>query len=371
MPSLKEVAQLANVSVTTASRVLNDTGPSSGFSKNCAEKVRQAAQRLGYVRNYHAGSLRVGKAGAIGFAFEFGMGQRRIQDPRQSMLGNDYWSRIIGGVAFGARQGDYQLNLIGPTSRHGGIDLAFRHLHEKRVDGLIVPAQVRKELWGPLLERSHAPVVLVGHRQATIAPVVDYDDQAAVEQVVDHLAELGHRHVLWFGPQFADEADTAARRARAFASAAFQRGMTGSIERFDRDQMYPISASEDIDYAQRGMADVLANSPHRFSAVVCYNDHTALGVYRAAYEAGLTIPGDLSVVGFDDFVAEHAWPPMTTASHQCVTMGRRAVELLVRMIDQPETRRQLAGHYEQVTPQLVVRQSTAPPSQSQPHSDRP
>ncbi len=363
MPSLKEVAQLANVSVTTASRVLNDTGPSSGFSKSCAQKVRQAAERLGYVRNYHAGSLRVGKAGAIGFAFEFGMGKRRIEDPRQSMLGNDYWSRIIGGVAFGARQSDYQLNLIGPTSKHGGIDLAFRHLHERRVDGLVVPAQVRKDLWAPLLERSHAPVVLVGHREPTIAPVIDYDDRAAVAQVVEHLAELGHREVLWFGPKVADESDTAARRARAFASAAFEAGLSGSVQRFERDEQYPISTSEDIKYAHRSMTRVLVNPSRRFTAVVCYNDHTALGVYRAAYEAGLTIPGDLSVVGFEDFVAEHAWPPMTTASHQCVTMGRRAVELLVRMIEQPETRRQLAGHYEQVTPQLVIRQSTAPPSE--------
>jgi LacI family transcriptional regulator len=345
--------------VTTASRVLNDTGPSSGFSATCADRVRQAAERLGYVRNYHAGSLRSGQAQAIGFAFEFGIGRIASSDAKQSMLGNDYWSRIIGGVAFEARNAGYQLNLVGPTREEGGLDLAFRHLRERRIDGLVVPAQVRKELWRPLLNRSDSPVVLVGHREATLVPVVDYNDVEAIEHAVAHLADLGHRHVLWFGPPSEPDSDTADRRAKAFAYAALDAGLQGSVERFARDESYP-DPPRTIEYAHAGMSRILSQ-PRQFTAVVCYNDHTALGVYRAAYEAGLSIPRDLSVVGFDDFVADHAWPPMTTVSHQCVTMGRRATELLLEMIEEPRKRQALCGHYEQVKPELMLRESTAPP----------
>lgn len=359
MPTLKEVANLAKVSVTTASRVLNETGPANGYSSACATRVRKAAQRLGYVRNYHAGSLRGGRAMTIGFAFEFGVRNDAFQDVKQSMLGNDYWSRIIGGVAFAARQQGYQLNLIGPTQADCGLDLAFGHLREKRIDGLVVPAQVRQELWRPLLDQVSAPVVVVGHRESTIVPVVDYDDEAAIKAVVEHLAQLGHRRVLWFGPAGESDFETPDRRAGIFGMAAFEAGLTGAVHRYTRDEDYP-DFSEVIRYAHRGMRELLAK-PRDYTAVVCYNDHTALGVCRAAMEAGLRIPDDLSIVGFDDFVADHVWPPLTTVSHQCQAMGQRATELLLRMIGSEEQRRELCGHYEQVTPKLVVRKSTGAP----------
>jgi DNA-binding LacI/PurR family transcriptional regulator len=322
--------------------------------------VRKAADRLGYVRNYHAGSLRSGRAHAVGFAFEFGIGRAAPADLKQSMLGNDYWSRIIGGVAFEARNAGYQLNLVGPTPEDGGLDLAFRHLRERRIDGLVVPAQVRKELWRPLLNQSDSPVVLVGHREATVVPVVDYDDAGAIEKAVAHLAGLGHQHVLWYGPPSEPDADTADRRAKAFAYAALNAGLHGSVERFTRDELYP-DPPRTIEYAHAGMRQMLREA-RQFTAVVCYNDHTALGVYRAAYEHGLSIPRDLSVVGFDDFVADHAWPPMTTVSHQCSAMGRRAAQLLLEMVENPDRRHALCGHYEQVKPELVLRQSTGPPA---------
>jgi LacI family transcriptional regulator len=359
MPTLKEVAQLAKVSVTTASRVLNDTGPANGFSAACAARVKDAAKQLGYVRNYHAGSLRAGKALAVGFAFEFGARAQAVDDPRQSMLGNDYWSRVIGGVAFAARQSGYQLNLIGPTHAECGLELAFRHLRERRIDGLVVPAQVRQELWRPLLESADSPVIVVGHREPTLVPVVDYDEPAAVDALVTHLAELGHRSVLWFGPEPEEGMESHLRRPDLFARSAFHAGIAGRIERFGRDVDYP-HPDLTIDYAYQAARDLL-QGPRDFTAVVCYNDHVAIGLCRAAHEAGLDLPADLSVVGFDNFVAAHAWPPLTTVSHQCETMGQRTFELLEKMIADGQTRRDLCGHCETVTPRLVVRQSTAPP----------
>ena len=360
MSSLREVAELANVSVATASRVLNRTGSSSRFSDQCALRVREAAEHLGYIRNYHASSLRAGRSQFLGFAYEFGPDPCKQADPQDMLLGNDYWGRIIGGVAYGARKADYQLTMIGPSTQENVLDLAFRYLKEKRIDGLVVPSQARQELLRPLVGQSDVPVVIVGHAQPTVVPVVDYDDEAAVRQCVDHLIELGHRRILRFGPESPPDSQTPDLRARAFAAAACELGVVGKIERYVTDIPYP-HPHRILEFAHQRFAKILDASCNA-TAVVCYNDHTAVGVYRAVLERGLRIPTDMSVVGFDDFISNYMHPALTSVSHRCEAMGMRAAELLLSMIDGKNKQAQHVGFRDVLTPELVIRQSTAPPA---------
>ena len=365
MATLREVANLAQVSIATASRVLNSTGSSSRYSDDCAQRVRQAAEELGYTRNYHAGSLRAGRANFLGFAYEFLPLSPECRPEDDLMAGNEYWGRIISGLSHGARLADYQLSIIGPTRGEGALELAFRYLRERRIDGLVVPAEVRRELWAPLLAGSASPVVLVGHAEATVVPVVDYDSGAAIAQAVEHLASLGHRRVLWYGPVAPPgHTPTSDIRAEQFAAAAFRAGISGGVERYVLDPPFP-PPREIVSQAARQFAPLL--TPDRaFTAVICYNDHTALGLYRAAHAAGLRIPQDLSVIGFDDFLAEYATPPMTTIAHCCGEMGVRAADLLLEMIGDSARREALRGSRSVVAPELIVRESTARPPRETP-----
>ena len=130
--------------------------------------------------------------------------------------------------------------------------------------------------------------------------------------------------------------------------------MCGSLCRFK------ITKGDHIADACEALSGYLSGKRH-FTAVVCFNDLVAVGVYKALYMAGLKVPQDVSVIGFDDNHCEFTCPPLTTVDHMLFEMGQRGVSLLLEMTRDEKAISSLCGCRQLITPRLVIRESTAPP----------
>jgi DNA-binding LacI/PurR family transcriptional regulator len=350
VPNLQDVARRAGVSVSTASRVLSGGKGVERISEDCVRRVRAAARAIGYRANYHARSLQTGRAEAIGILL-------RHSDAAGPLAG--YMTAVLSSVDASARAAGYHCVTIGPSADHNEVQNGLRYLEEGRIDGLIVPEDVGRDEDLTSLEQSRRPVVLLDTWRETQLPVVATDAAVGIRAAVAHLAELGHRRLLWVGLRV-DCHHAAGERRDAFHAAAGAAGLQG-------DEVLlapPSSRAEDL-AAEVALAHdevmAFAASARLPTGVVCFHDIVALGVYAAANELRLRVPADLSVVGFDDILAVTAYPAMTTVSHMLRETAQLAVRHILEMAGDADAWAALRGIRDLVPARLVVRASTAPP----------
>lgn len=350
--TLSDVAKAAGVSIATASMVLNPTERTAKVSDERTALVKAAAERLGYVANYHARAMHLGRAETLGFALDYGVaGQQADDEP----MGVGYFHHLTMGIETETHFVGYNLALIGPGVEERAVDRGVHQLQQRRLDALIVPAVLSSVRLHKLIgEQPDLPIVLIEHDGASAFPVVHYDEAAGVRTAVEHLASLGHRELLWLGP--ADPGPLA--RAGMFDQAVRGAGVAGSQLTFSIPEPR-YHRSSIINGATAALTQRL-RQPRTFTGIVCYNDFTAVGAYAALLSAGISIPRQMSVVGFDDFFAAYVHPRLTTVSHMLVQMGRRAAELALEMADGPAARARLKGYRDVLVPELVRRDSTAP-----------
>jgi len=201
MPSLKDVAELANVSVATASKVLNTGSEIERISLGCQQRVREAANQVGYVPNYHAQSIQRRRSFTLGAVLDVGNpGDSSITS---SWLGNTYWGALVAGIESHVHNTGYLLTVVGP-----GIDgeraptRAAQMLRQNRLDGLVVFGEVihRDEQIAAVSALPEAPIVTTHYRGTSLLPNVSFAEKTGVAMAVQHLAELGHKRALWLGP---------------------------------------------------------------------------------------------------------------------------------------------------------------------------
>ena len=295
--TMREVARQAGVSVATVSRVLNASGP---VGEGTRQRILQTAGRLRYVPNGTARNLKASATATVGVL---------LPD-----LYGDFYSEVIRGVEGAARAARYHTLL---ASVHDGPDELTAALRTMagRVDGLVV---MSPDIEGDVLRAglpAGLPVVVLGGAVAGHGSVA-IDDAAGAEAMTRHLLGLGHRRVaLVSGPP--GNADARARRAgydRALAEAG--RGASPALV---LDGAFTEASGYDA------VAAFLALSP-RPTALFCANDAMAIGALRALREAGLDVPGDVAVAGFDDVpVARYVTPALTTVHVPIDEMGAHAV----------------------------------------------
>ncbi len=350
MATVRDVASAAKVSVCSASKVLNDCWREARISADCAQRVRDAARALRYIPNHHAQALPRGYSSAVGLV--------RVQGNREA--GGEFNDALIAGVDSYLLSVRHDLIFIGETAGTAAIANGVDCLQRRKVDALVVLAFIQPPGGDPQLAASDGSIVMAFRHGPTPHPTVDIDCAPGIDDGVRLLVEQGHRSIAWFAPEAGGAADDASRMRRsAFMGAAARHGARvvevplpagsmGDGKRAARD-----AAREH--FARRLAAGVA------FSAVMCFNDACAIGVYQAAYDRGVRIPRDLSVIGFDDLHAEMAVPRLTTVSHMLQEVGQRAGELAVGMARDAALRSRLRGHRELIPSRLVVRESTAPP----------
>ena len=329
-PVLKDVARLAGVSHITVSRVANQA---PNVHPTTRERVLQAMTELGYRPNLAARALVTRRSHTLGVIAVKGT----LFGPASTLL----------SIEQAAHARNYYLSVVSLTDlTPGALVEALNRLAKQGVEGLVVMAPRRAAIEALQQVPPGLPVVTVegGGAPGTAAVLVDQAGGAAA--VTRHLIEAGHRHVLHLaGPSDWLEAQA---RQDGWRSACREAGL-----RTPRPLRGDWSPRSGYRAARR-----LLGRLETFTAVFAANDQMALGALRAFAEAGVRVPEDVSVAGFDDIPeAEFLHPPLTTVRQDFATVGRRCVELLTGAIERRD------GHAETVfvPARLHVRSSTGPP----------
>jgi DNA-binding LacI/PurR family transcriptional regulator len=324
---LRDIAKLAGVSHQTVSRVLND---SPNTSEATRAKVLKVVEEHNYRRSRVARALATSRHQRIGVVVE-GVGQT---GPASTL-------RSIESAAF-AR--DYTVSTL---SVGDGLTVAeaSEHLMDHGVDGLIVIAP-RVVTVHRLLDRDLAlPYVVVNAETPEAASTVSVDQFDGARQAVAHLMDAGHRVIM----HVAGPLDWADARAR-------ERGWRDTLVAAGAPVVEPVGGDWTPDSGYAAVARVLAQKD--CTAVFVANDQMALGLIHGLHDAGVRVPQDLSVVGFDDLPeAAHFLPPLTTIRQDFAALGSSAVGSLLDQVEHPG--REIPGV--RVRPRLVVRSSTARP----------
>jgi LacI family transcriptional regulator len=333
--SLKELAAHLSLSPTALSIVLNDTPAASTIPQETKDRIFEAAAKFKYRPNYFARSLRAQRS------FTFGVIVPELSD--------GYSAMVLNGVeAALSKKGFFYLT----ASHLHREDLLEHHpkmLLERQVEGIIAVDT-------PIRFQTNLPVVSVsGHDEIKGVTNVVLNHRHAAELSVGHLFTLGHRRIAFIkGQDFSSDTKV---RWETTTEAAQKRGI-----KLDTDLIAQLEGdipSPEIGYiaAQK----ILANKKS-FTALFAFNDISAIGAIRALQEAGLRVPEDVSVLGFDDvYAAEFHNPALTTIRQPLFEMGNLAAQtLLERVAKNQENHDAKIPETLTVEPKLIVRRSTAP-----------
>ncbi len=331
-PTQADVARQAGVSQTTVSLVLNNAV--IGIPPETRQRVLDVAQDLGYVPDRAARSLRTNKSYTIASI---------IPD-----ITNPFYPALERGIQDQANAQGYDLIIYNTDGEPDKEQKALHSALQSRVDGIVVTLfhhGVHSLM--PLIEQNIAIVRLEPQYKAPGAYPIDnlyLNNAAASQELVTHLIERGHRRI----GLLAGAVGPGEMRVEGYRQAL-------AAHQIDPDErlIHRVAFTEEGGYA--GMQRLLASSP-RPSAVFAANDMMALGAMMAIHEAGLRVPEDVAVAGFDDIPAARLVnPPLTTVTQFQVEWGRRAAELLLERINglAPPHGRTFAMPY-----QVIIRRST-------------
>jgi LacI family transcriptional regulator len=337
-PTQLDVARAAGVSRATVSYVVNgltDSGVS--ISPETHERVLRAIRELGYQPDARAQSLRSGgTTNTIGLL---------LPD-----MHNPYYWKIASSVEREAQRAGFDLVLFSTALDAEREEYTLRALSRRRVDGLIMnltaPSRISETL--TMLARRRNPLVTLGMAFPNIDAVLNrpgYREHA--RQLMHHLFALGHQRIGLIYGVVNPEIDGG--RLAAYENALREVGLPMDDALVDR-----CGATLEDGY---GAAHRLLQQPMRPTALIMINDLLAIGALRAIHEAGLRVPDDISLVGFDDIdMAAYLNPPLTTVKFDADTVGREAVRLILQRIQEPEREAEQVS----IPTQVLLRASTGP-----------
>jgi DNA-binding LacI/PurR family transcriptional regulator len=328
-PSMADVARLAGVSSQTVSRVSNGR---SNVDDRTRERVITAMQALGYRPNGAARSLKSGRFHSIGVIMT-----------TLETFGNQH---TLDAIAKEAARADYSVTLM-PISDPSLTRLsgAYRRLSGQAVDGVVIILEAHLLDQAELILPPGIPVVVIDSDAGPGYTVVDTDQAQGARQATEHLLGLGHRQVWHIaGPQ---SSFSAAHRVESWQRTLASAGLTPPVV-LRGDWSTGSGYRHGLALGQRADA----------TAIFAANDQMALGVMRAMHELGRDIPGEVSIVGFDDMKeARSFWPPLTTIRQDLGAVGRLSIQKLLGKVSGADT-----GNSKTLVPtELIVRASTARP----------
>jgi LacI family transcriptional regulator len=329
--TIRQIAELAGVSIATVSRVLNGRGDVSDETRDLVTRV---IRENGYTANRSARGLSGGRTGLVGVLVP--------------LVFPAYFSAIVAGAAEALSQRDLQIVLSPTGHEHDREVSVIDRLHGLTDGALIILPEESSEELVRLLDG--------GYRFVVLDPLMPLDERipsvsaahtSGADQAMTHLLALGHRRIAQINGPSGWVATEDRRRGYRGALAA-----AGILP----DPALEIEAEPEIGPG-RDAALYLLDLPDPPTAIFAFNDNIAIGAIQAARERGVRVPDDLSIVGFDDVeYAAIVTPALTTVRQPLAEMGRTAVSLLNRLLD---------GHgvetlHVELATRLVVRDSTAP-----------
>lgn len=331
-PSVKDVAQRAQVSLGTVSNVLNRPDRVSAGTR---ERVERAMVDLGFVLNDSARQLRMGRSNTFAYV---------MLDAT-----NPFFTDVARGIELAAENADLSLFLCNSDGRDARERAHLAHLQQQRVDGILI-TPVDPE--SPELARITAqgtPLVIVDRANTTGAFCsVTVDDRLGGRMAIEHLVDRGHMRVAYVGGPIA--IGQVRERWEGARAAWDEAGLAES------DLVHVETETLSVEEG-RVAGERLAGLPRRSrpSAVFCANDLVALGLLQQVVSTGQRVPDDLAIVGYDDIAfAASAAVPLTSVRQPRQSLGRTAAELLIDEVNNSEHQHQQV----EFTPELIARTST-------------
>jgi LacI family transcriptional regulator len=330
----EDVARRAKVSVAVVSYVVNN-GPRP-VSAETRARVEKAIEELWYYPNQVARSLRLQQSSTVGLMLP--------------NLTNMVYAEMAAGVERLCSLADY-LVLVGYSERNLTKEKNFiKTLRAKQVDGVVMLPSQDPALLVQSLQQRHIPVVVIEHLVPGIH-CVTLEHLKGGLLAAEHLLRLGHRRIGYIRRPPASVSTLSADRFNGYCQALESAGIP-----FEPSLV--IKSEAGLEGGYQAMQQLLA-LPDPPTAVCAHNDILALGAIHAIRSAGLTVPADISIVGFDDIaIAAFSGPPLTTIRFSGKEMGRQAARLLLQLIQEPD-----GGPAQTVRlpVELVERASTVPP----------
>jgi len=325
--SIRDVAELAGVSISTVSRVLNEP---SKVREELRRKVLDAVQTLEYRSNSIARALKGMPTKTIGLLIP--------------SIENPFFPSMVRGVQDEAHRAGYSVFLCN-TDGSGVIEeTQYRLLLDKKVDGVVLVAS--KYTMKYLNEDGKLPIVMIDrYVNSQNFSYVTVDHQTGVRLALDHLWTLGHRKIAFLGSKLIS---------------------SGAKERFQAYRRYmselKVQINEQLiifgDYTYDSgmrMTDDLIKRETKFDSIICGNDLIAFGVIERLKKAGINVPQDISVVGYDDITFASYYTPKLTTVHQPIyEVGQMATRIMIDMISGTDKKTK----HIKIEPTLVVRETT-------------
>lgn len=344
MVTIRDVAKESGFSSTTVSIVLNNAPLARYIPATTKKRIERAAKKLGYRPNLFARSLRSKRSHTVGvMVFD-------MTDP--------YCTLVLRGIESTLYQSSFLPILTDVHNERSRFERYLEMLLDRRVEALIVLANwlfLDINLLGDL-EKSSIPTAIIGVELKTesISSVI-VDNELGAHMAIEHLYSLGHRNIAFIrGPKALADSAPRWKGIRNFAKAS-------GLELDSRlildlpESRDPISSFE----AGYKLTDDLIKQKRPFTAILAFDDMTAFGAIRALTKAGLRVPEQCSVIGFDDVATCALYsPPLTTIRQPMQTMGATAVGIVVDGINAVLEKRDNAALHRKVAPELVVREST-------------
>lgn len=312
---LVDVAELAGVSIGTASQALNNK---NGVSPDTRQRVLEAAEKLGYLQQVRIPTASISSVSTIGVL---------MRDNRQEPSNNPFYSQVLAGAERECQR--QKVNMM-----YASIDVddysraqAWPPMLDQELDGLLIIGAFLQETITEISQQTRLPIVLVDAYTVTNTyDSIVINNINGAYNAVSHLIEQGHRHIGLIGS--APNAYPSIRERR--------KGYERALKVHDIAETYIKETRLKRDEAYHATISLLKNAP-QITAIFACNDDTAIGVMRGARELGREIPHDLSVIGFDDIdLSQEVVPPLTTMHVDKVLMGALGVRQLVDRATDPE-----------------------------------
>jgi len=330
--TLKAVARHVGLTAGTVSAVLNNSAASRSIPESTRKRILEAARELNYRPNMLARSLRVQRTYTIGVILQ--------------EIGDGYGSMVVSGIEEYLSERDFFFLTVAHRHDKKLLQTYSQLLMSRGVEGFITVDT-------SIPEKPSLPTVAVaGHKYVADVTNITLDHRKAAEMALHHLKSLGHERIAFLKGQVESSDSTA--RWESICAAAQEMNITIRPELVV--QLEGTDSTPELGYPF-GKQLLARHTP--FTALFAYNDISAIGAMRAFQEAGLRVPEDVSIVGFDDInIASFARPALTTVRQPLKKMGRIAAKTLLDWIE-------ARGEYTPeiaIEPELVIRNSTGPAS---------
>ncbi|MBU3573017.1 LacI family transcriptional regulator [Priestia aryabhattai] len=334
MTTIKDIARVAGVSVTTVSRALNGY---SDVNEKTRQKVAAVARELNYSPNTLARGLVMQKSKTIGLLVS-GISRESVKD--------NFTFEVLCGVNERASTLGYDLILFNTNTMMQREKTYTQLCRERRVDGAIIQGIKKEDPYLKEVVESDIPCVLVDIPvHSNSVGYVTTDNALGAKKAVEHLASLGHKHIGMINGH--EDAFVSQERLNGYREALKECGLS-----FRSD--WVVSGNFEEKKAEKA-AQELINRHKEVTAIFCASDLMALGALKACKELGLHVPKEMSIVGYDNIVlASYSSPNLTTVGQEVYQIGYEAADLLIEMLEGKETNMK-----RYLDTKLIIRESTA------------